>query len=276
LISNDIEKVSPSRAIWAAFLTPQGKFLHEFMIAKSGDHFLLDCELDRREDLVTRLKRYRLRAKADIELSNHCIAAAWGNEVAPSLELSEEVGKTVQRNSCVVFVDPRLVNMGVRVIGSPDDVTGLLTSTGYKKESLAAFDTHRTLLGLPDGSRDMEVEKALLLENGFEELGGVDYQKGCYVGQELTARTHYRALIKKRLLPVIIDGPAPAPGTPLTSDGKDAGEMKSSTGSNGLALVRLAALYNAADGTLMGGEARLTPKPASWMSLPTAQSKIET
>ena len=85
----------------------------------------------------------------------------------------------------------------------------------------------------------MEIEKALLLESGFEELHGVDFQKGCYMGQELTARTKYRGLIKKRLMPVEVDGQAPAPGTPLMLDGKEAGEMRSSCDGLGMALIRL-------------------------------------
>jgi folate-binding protein YgfZ len=112
----------------------------------------------------------------------------------------------------------------------------------------------------------MDVEKALLLENGFEELRGVDFEKGCYIGQELTARTHYRALIKKRLLPVEIDGATPAPGEALTVDGRDAGEMKSIAGGRGLALVRLDAWKSG--GNLTAGAARITPVKPDWMQLP--------
>ncbi|MGY8962323.1 MAG: CAF17-like 4Fe-4S cluster assembly/insertion protein YgfZ, partial [Rhodospirillales bacterium] len=119
-----------------------------------------------------------------------------------------------------------------------------------------------------DGSRDLEVDTALLLENGFEELGGVDFQKGCYIGQELTARTRYRALIKKRLIPVKIDGDAPTPGTLLSVDGKEAGEMKTSAGGHGLALVRLAQWRASADGTLSSGSTILKPEPVPWMVLP--------
>ena len=89
------------------------------------------------------------------------------------------------------------------------------------------YDRLRISLGVPDGSRDLDVERSPLLENGFDELHGIDWDKGCFMGQELTARTKYRALIKKRLLPVDIDGPMPEPGTAVTADGKDAGVMRS-------------------------------------------------
>ena len=120
------------------------------------------------------------------------------------------------------------------------------------------------LLGLPDGSRDMVVEKATLLESGFDELNGVDWDKGCYMGQELTARTKYRGLTKKRLMPVDIDGPVPPSGTPVMVDGKEAGEMRSARGGVGLALIRLEHLDKAAGARFTAGEARITPRKPDW------------
>jgi hypothetical protein len=120
--------------------------------------------------------------------------------------------------------------------------------------------------GVPDGSRDLPVEKAILLEAGFEELNGVDWDKGCYVGQELTARTKYRALIRKRLMPVKVEGPLPAPGTPVTFDGQEAGEMRSGRGDRALALLRLEAVAaaEAAKAPLTAGDARLVPVKPGW------------
>ena len=108
----------------------------------------------------------------------------------------------------------------------------------------------------------MVVEKATLLDSGFDELNGVDWDKGCYVGQELTARTKYRGLTKKRLLPVRIDGPAPDPGTPVMAGGRQAGEMRSARDGLGLALMRLEALKQ--DGGFTAGEARITPHKPDW------------
>ena len=104
---------------------------------------------------------------------------------------------------------------------------GGLVAAGVAEGDFAAYDRHRLALGVPDGSRDLVPEKSILLELGFDELNGVDWQKGCYVGQELTARTKYRGLIKKRLFPVRIDGPTPQPGAIIMLDGKEAGEMRS-------------------------------------------------
>ena len=127
--------------------------------------------------------------------------------------------------------------------------------------SPADYDRLRLSLGVPDGSRDLPVEKAILLENGFDELNAIDWNKGCYMGQELTARTRYRGLVRKRLMPVAIAGEAPAPGTPLMLGDKEAGEMRSALGDVGLAMVRLEAL---GQGALAAGAARLSPRKPDW------------
>jgi folate-binding protein YgfZ len=132
---------------------------------------------------------------------------------------------------------------------------------------LAAYDALRLPLGVPDGSRDLQVEKALLLENGFDELNGVDWKKGCYMGQELTARTKYRALIKKRLFPVRIEGALPDPGTPVVRDGEEVGELRSGTGDRALAMLRLDAVRGNGPPLTAGG-ARLLPETPPWMRLP--------
>ena len=134
----------------------------------------------------------------------------------------------------------------------------------------ADYDLHRLTLGLPDGTSDLEVEKTVLLEAGFDELHGVSWSKGCYMGQELTARTKYRGLVKRRLVPVAVDGPLPEPGTPVLRDGTElrdrieVGTMRSGRDGMGLAVLRLDAL----DANLACGEARLSARVPSWMRLP--------
>ena len=119
---------------------------------------------------------------------------------------------------------------------------------------------------MPDGSRDLTVDKALLLENGFDELNGVDWQKGCYMGQELTARTKYRALIRKRLFPVRVEGALPAPGTSIHKDGQEVGELRSGSGTRALAMLRLDAVK--AGQPLTADGASLVPEIPGWMRLP--------
>ena len=242
LISNDVQKAEDGTPIWAAFLTPQGKFLHDMFVAKDGDSLLLECERERRDDLLTRLKRFKLRSDVALEPDDTLrVFASWGG---------------TQAEGSHAFEDPRLPEMGQRI----------WTGTFDTDSDLAAYDTHRIALSVPDGSRDIQVEKAILLENGFEELNGVDYEKGCYMGQELTARTHYRALIKKRLLPITFEGPTPSPGTDISQDGKNVGEVKSGVPGAALALMRLTALDGGAPITAGGTE--VTVRIPSWVELP--------
>jgi hypothetical protein len=126
------------------------------------------------------------------------------------------------------------------------------------------WDRHRLALGLPDGSRDLEAEKTVLLEAGFDELNGISWGKGCYMGQELTARTKYRGLVKRRLVPVAVAGALPAPGTAVLRGGAEVGIMRSGRDQSGLAVLRIEALRDVLD----CGGASLTPRVPAWMRLP--------
>jgi len=264
LVSNDMAKVAAGQAVWAAFLTPQGKFLHEFFAVPHHDAVLLECERARRDDLVTRLSRYKLRAKVTVAADDtYTAGVSWGDGASAAHETSDVPGTVKAEGAGVVYTDPRLDGAGVRWALHADQIDNL-AKRGLMRGAPETYDALRFDLGLPDGSRDMDVEKALLLENGFEELHGVDFQKGCYIGQELTARTHYRALIKKRLMPVTIEGPTPPRGAPLTTaEDLEAGEIKSAANGKGLALVRLDKL----DGPLHVGDARVTAHKPAWIKL---------
>ena len=126
-------------------------------------------------------------------------------------------------------------------------------------------------LGLPDGTKDMVVEKTILLEANFDALNGLDWDKGCYMGQELTARTKYRGLIKKRLMPVEVEGQAPAPGTPLMLDGKEAGEMRSSYDGLGIALIRLDRIGDGETLKLEADGATISTRQPTWLE-PAAEN----
>ena len=264
LVSNDVEKIAADRAIYAALLTAQGKYLHDFIMVAAGEAIWLDAEAGRLADLRRRLSMYRLRAKVTLdELPDLAVAAVFGDGVCGVLDLPEQPGAARPFAGGVALVDPRLMALGARVILPREDIRETLIAAGIAEADFAAYDRHRLALGIPDGSRDLIVEKSILLESGFDELNGVDWQKGCYIGQELTARTKYRGLIKKRLFPVRIDGPAPASGTILSLDGKEAGEMRSSREDRGVALLRLDAVV---EGQPLAAEgATLTPMQLEWM-----------
>ncbi|MCS6891536.1 MAG: folate-binding protein [Rhodovarius sp.] len=240
LVSNDVRQAGPGRAVFAAFLTPQGRWLADFFIHATPDALLLDCEAGHVPLLVQRLSRLRLRARIRLSETGRAVLVGWG-DAAP-------IPGAVP--------DPRLAEAGWRAIGAPGDAPDLSE----------AYDLHRLALGLPDGSRDLRAEQTLLLEAGYDELHAISWDKGCYLGQELTARTRYRGLIKRRLMPVRVEGPLPAPDTAVLLDGAEVGEMRSGRSGLGIAMLRLSAL--AASRPLACGQALLHPAPAPWMRLP--------
>ena len=266
LITNDIRGVGAERVIYAALLTPQGKYLHDFFVAAIGDSLYLDCEAARRDDLRRRLSIYRLRAKVALAdaTANFAVATMLGDSVASRLGLSDGPGSAKPWEGGIVYVDPRLADLGLRAILPRAAIAETLDRLGLARTGPRDFDHLRLALGVPDGSRDLPVEKAILLESGFDELNGIDWEKGCYMGQELTARTKYRGLVRKRLLPVSIDGPVPAAGSPIMLGDKEAGEMRSGTEGRGLALLRLEYLDGLPAGALACGDSRLTPHKPAW------------
>jgi folate-binding protein YgfZ len=211
LVTNDVRLADPDRVIYACLLTPQGRFLHDMFIYGEVDRLLIECEAARRDDLLKRLKMFALRAKiglADVT-SEYGVEVAW------------PIGEGL--------ADPRHPELGVRRLVAAD-------SCGA--EAYQLYDRHRLSLGIPDGSRDMPPGEALPMENNLDKLHAIAWDKGCYMGQELTARMNYRGLVKKTLRRVRIEGAAVA-GTLLMAEGREIGEMRTSNGDLGLALVRV-------------------------------------
>lgn len=254
LISNDTNKVGPGQAIWAALLTPQGRFLNDMFVVDDGaGTFLLETERNRAAALARKLKMYTLRSKVTVEDRSATmeVAVVFGPGANKVLPVAGATG----------FVDPRLPELGVRVLAPTGQAATLL---GLAEAPIDDYEALRIKLGVPDGSRDLPVEKALLLESGFDELHGVDWQKGCYMGQELTARTKYRGLIKRRLFPVKVEGSLPAPGTPVQRDGKEVGEIRSGFGDRAIAMLQI----DAAREPLSSGGSTIVVEVPDWMRLP--------
>lgn len=271
LVSNDVLRVTPDHAAYALFLTPQGKFLHDFTMIDWGTEsdaaLLLDPETDRRADLLRRLKMYRLRSKIMLEdrADRLRVAVAFGEGALKALGLPAEPGSARPFAGGVAFTDPRLPSLGARLF-LPADGIAALDAAGLARREVADHDRLRLSLGVPDGTRDLIPEKSIPLESRMDALNAISWDKGCYMGQELTARTKYRALIKKKLFPVTVDGAAPETGTPVMLDGKEAGEMRSGHDGAALALLRLEDVQRAAENglTFQAGSAVLTPREPEW------------
>ncbi len=268
LVSADVMRLTPSQALFGAMLTAQGKFMFDFFLIEQGDVFLLEVEAERAEAMLKRLSMYKLRSKVSLRLAPEWTAlAAFGDGVLKALGLGgQTAGEAVSFANGVAYADPRLLEAGARLALPADVGLAALEAVGFSPAPFEAWDRHRLALALPDGAGDLTPEKDLLLEAGYDELGGVDWKKGCYLGQELTARTKYRGLIKKRLLPVRYEGEAPPPGSPIMQGEMEAGEMRSGMNGLGVAKIRLEALGRRELMTVVGKV--LTPEICAWMKLP--------
>lgn len=188
LVTANVETMALDSCRPGALLTPQGRILADMMIHRMADGFLLECDAARADDLYTRLRRYRLRRPIDlVQKESLRVWVGWGPGDAPD----------------GAHIDPRHPDLGWRWIGTAGDMP-----PGYADTDMTALDrwhARRIAAGVPQGPVDLVPERALMLEAGLDRLGAVDFEKGCYVGQEVTARTHYRGLVKRRLAPVRLE-----------------------------------------------------------------------
>lgn len=239
LVTSDVETLAAGEARFAALLTPQGKILFDFLVVPDGDGLLLDCAGDQAAALAKRLGFYKLRAAVQVaDLSGGlAVAALWGGE-PPGLSQGR------------IVADPRLPALGWRVIAPPAELNSLEPT-----DSEADYDAHRIACGAPQGGRDFAWGDAFPHEANMDRLHGVDFRKGCYVGQEVVSRVEHRGLARKRIVRVAVDGAAPA-GTEVRAGDVPLGLMGSSAGGLGLAMLRLDRVADAA-APLTAGDARL-------------------
>lgn len=219
LVTNDMDLLSNDNSLYAALLTPQGKFLFDMIISETAEGLFLDIEYARKQDLIRRLMMYRLRAEA--EIADREDLSVWAATV------SEDIENAVS--------DPRCAALGYRIIAKENPAPNA-TPLPFDE-----YEETRIQNGVPDSSHDMMVEKYFWLETDAERLNGVSFTKGCFVGQELTARMKHRMDLKKKLVPVLAEASITSEmGTPIkTADGKTAGTLHSSSGKYAMAYMRL-------------------------------------
>jgi folate-binding protein YgfZ len=266
MVSNDHALAGAGRAIHAALLTPQGRWLHDFTVFSTGDALLLDAEAARIDDLLQRLRRYRLRARVGLEPAGQDwqVLALFGPGAAalaglpPAGWQGEIEGACTDWGGGMAAVDPRLAALGLRA---------LLPAKAALPAALAAlpaarpeeYERWRLSLGVPAASRDLVPERTLALEANFDRLKTISWTKGCYVGQEVTARSRHRDTIRQRLIPLRVDGPLPPPETPILHQGEEVGSIRSGVEGLALALLRTGLLAAPGLPALCAGSARLAP-----------------
>jgi tRNA-modifying protein YgfZ len=232
LITNSVLNIPNGEARYSGLLTAQGKLMFDFFVvplpAAPDAGYLFDCVRVQAGELVKRLNLHKMRAKIAIEDKSEKfgVAAVFSGEVPSGIE-------------GVVYRDPRAPDMGLRVIAPREDVARL------KDAGEAAYEAHRIAQGVPKGGVDFAYGDAFVHDVNLDLMNGVDFKKGCYVGQEVVARVHFRKSARKRIAKVHFNGPAPAPGTQILAGDTSIGQLGSTAGAEGLAMVRLDRLEDA-------------------------------
>ena len=209
LISNDINKVSDINSCFTSLLTPQGKFLYEFIIIKHKSGYLIDCEKSQADGLYKQLSIYKLRSKVEIlNLTNEFVVATFSQEKFLTFEEAQDVsGFTLKYREDPIFLDPRKKQLGARLIINLEKLYLSLKKLDLNDSKLSEYYSHSHKLGIVPKNLNKLQNKLFGIECNYEELNGIDFKKGCYVGQENTARIKLKNKLSKRLLPIsMIDG----------------------------------------------------------------------
>lgn len=238
LLTNDVAGLVPGRAVFAGLLSPQGKILFDFIVHRTADGLLLDVERSSAPQLAKRLTLYRLRSNVEIadRSDDFAVAVTWASD----------------GEQAVNDADPRLSQLGTRRVQSVAD-TPVLSGTPADER---AYHAHRIALGVPEGGRDYAYGDTFPHEALYDQLHGVSFDKGCYVGQEIVSRMQHRGTARKRIVKVSGEAPLPATGTAIAAGGVEIGTLGSTSGSDGLALVRLdrAAEFKAKGVAIVAGD----------------------
>ena len=209
LISNDINKVSDTSSCFASLFTPQGKFLYEFIVVKHKSGYFIDCEKSQSEEIFKQLNLYKIRTKVEIlNLSNEFVVASFGYEKYLTIAGSKDIlGFTFKYREDPILLDPRNKYLGARLIINLEKLYLSLKKLDLKNDKIEKYHSHSHKLGIVPKNSNKLKNKLFGIECNFEELNGIDFKKGCYVGQENTARIKLKNKLSKRLLPIeIIDG----------------------------------------------------------------------
>jgi folate-binding protein YgfZ len=258
LLTVDIGTVSPTRARFAALLTPQGKIIVDFIVAEApaadGGGFFLDCPRALAGTLVQRLNFYKLRAKVIAEDLSEILGvmAVWNGSAASGSGLS--------------YADPRLPELGLRCMLPPHRAAVVAADIRATLSSDADYDAHRIALGVPRGGIDFAYGDAFPHEADMDQLGGIDFDKGCFVGQEVVSRIEHRGTARTRVIPVAFGDIVPEPGMAVTAAGVSLGTMGSAADGHGLASLRLdrVAETMAKGDPIVAGAATLRPIKPAW------------
>jgi tRNA-modifying protein YgfZ len=264
LVTADVLSLKPGEARFCALLTPQGKIIVDFLLTEAhapNGGFFLDVERSQIAALVAKLNLYKLRAKVIAEDLSEVLGvlAAWNGNVHPqAVHADEDIG--------LRYADPRLPALGLRAMLAPHRAAAAAAALGTELVDAAAYEAHRIALGIPRGGLDYGYGDAFPHEADMDQLGGVDFQKGCYVGQEVVSRMEHRGTARTRAVPVRYDGTAPEHGASVLAGDRTLGTMGSAAAGRGIALLRLDRVADALSGgeALTAGGVPIRPVKPAW------------
>lgn len=241
LISNNVESISNNNSIYSTLLNPQGKFLFDFMVFTKDNNkkLYLDCYKSRSEELIKQLNFYKIRKNVTFSIiENIEIIYLYGeyDALLSKLKLKNKEGYTSIINNIIFIMDPRNKKLGIRLYNFKNNLPNYIYTIQTKP--IEEYEKLRINLTVPSGIKDLEIGKSFLLENNFEFLNAIDFGKGCYIGQENTARQKYRATQKKMLYKIKITGKKLNIGEKIILNNRQVGQIKSSIKGLGLASIR--------------------------------------
>lgn len=247
LLTRSLANVTETTGAVAALQTPQGKILFEMLIVARGEALMLDVDAAHAEALAKRLKLYKLRAKVEIEDASDAWAVGWAPGGADGND---------------AYPDPRLRDLGARILAPRD--------TFSAADGQAQYNARRIALGVPEFGADYDPEQVFALDADLDALGGVDFKKGCFIGQEVTSRMKRKGEIRKRILTLAFDGAPPAPGTPVTAGDSTLGNVLSGVDGKALALIRLDRWAKAKEtgAHISAGDTPVRICAPAWLGLP--------
>ena len=258
MVSNDLSILNDYNSIYCAFLTPQGKFLYDFYIINHKNFYYLECLKKKEKEIIKKFQLYKLRAEVNFIKMQDMVSILVNNDLKKKFEENKI-------ENLIYFTDPRNKNFFLKGFCRTSSIKFLQNKFGLSKIDQNDYEKIRIYNTIPEAEKDIEVGKTLLLEARFDKLNGISWEKGCYIGQEVTAITNYRGKLKKQIYGVKIDGKISS--NEITYNGKSVGILTSHMDDYGIALLNIKETENCINKTqtLKSNEALLNPFNPNWV-----------
>jgi len=271
IVTNDLEKLNEKTALYSAILTPQGKYLHDFFIFELEGNIHIDCPKNQIDSLEKKLNMYRLRANLEItKLGDaYSIISLTGPGISDIMHPEQGIVNSELYGKGIVVFDPRLNQLGARAVLKKKSASDILNNKEFTEKNYEDYNKLEITLGIPGSIDAVFLRSAFPLELGYSELNAISFNKGCYVGQEVTARMNVRNLVKKRLVPVSFEGESLKAGTTISIQDKPVGQVFAKANDKGIVMFRIDRLLQIIERKegLIVGQTKVRPTLPDWFNL---------